>query len=281
MTTALLLSGAGSRGILQYGYLQAVVDSGIKIDSVYGTSVGALNGALYLQDEMAKLWEIWLTVNNSKIYKSGPMGLFRMFSPNKACLYDSTPLHVLLQSVVDFSAIQKNPKPFKIAATNLVQHTPVIKAASEFANVEDFTKFLLASASPPVFFPPVEINGDLFSDGGISSNFNIAEAVRDGADTLIVLRPTPLYKISRPKNIIESMVLALGIATERYLERELGFVDRLNQVQDEKYRTIKVVYITSDNFGIDLLDFNYKQPREWLINNAYNSARQQLEKAIS
>ena len=53
--TALVLSGGGSRGAYEAGVWQALVDLGIKIDIVTGSSVGAINGAMGCQGDLMTL----------------------------------------------------------------------------------------------------------------------------------------------------------------------------------------------------------------------------------
>ena len=43
---SLVLDGGGARGAYQIGAWKALVEAGVKINAVAGTSVGALNGAL-------------------------------------------------------------------------------------------------------------------------------------------------------------------------------------------------------------------------------------------
>uniref|UniRef100_UPI00358EFC0F patatin-like phospholipase domain-containing protein 7 isoform X3 n=1 Tax=Myxine glutinosa TaxID=7769 RepID=UPI00358EFC0F len=47
---ALVLGGGGARGCAQLGVLQAVIEAGIPIDMVGGTSIGAFMGALYAEE---------------------------------------------------------------------------------------------------------------------------------------------------------------------------------------------------------------------------------------
>lgn len=281
MTTALLLSGAGARGLIQSGMLFAVIDSGLKVDAVYGTSVGSMHGCLYQQGAPRKeIEDIWLNIKSSVVYKSGLLDAYRAIT--QQCLYDSSPLLALLRKTIGYETIFSNPRPFKIAATNMDTREPTIREASSFSTSKDFIDFIFASSSPPIFFPPVIINGEAWQDGGLTSNFNIAQAVKDGHDTLIILRPQPLYLAGRPKSIIDTVGLAIGIATEKYLERELGFVEFVNKVEDEKYKQIKIVYVTHQNYGIGLLDFDYKGlDRKKIIAESYNDAKIVLDKAFS
>lgn len=49
--TALVLSGGGSRGAYEIGVWEALIELGIKIDLVTGTSVGSINGAFVAQKD--------------------------------------------------------------------------------------------------------------------------------------------------------------------------------------------------------------------------------------
>ena len=50
----LVLEGGGARGAYQIGAWKALVEAGVKINAVAGTSVGALNGALYVWETLRK-----------------------------------------------------------------------------------------------------------------------------------------------------------------------------------------------------------------------------------
>ena len=59
---ALILAGGGTRGAYQVGAWKALKDLDINVKAVMGTSIGSLNGALILQDDvdaMIDLYQIW------------------------------------------------------------------------------------------------------------------------------------------------------------------------------------------------------------------------------
>ncbi|MFR4798878.1 MAG: patatin-like phospholipase family protein, partial [Lentihominibacter sp.] len=58
--TALVLSGGGSRGAYEIGVWKALKTLGIQIDMVMGTSVGAINGAMIVQDDLNLAENLWL-----------------------------------------------------------------------------------------------------------------------------------------------------------------------------------------------------------------------------
>ena len=57
--TALVLGGGGAKGAYQIGVMRALSELGISCGSVYGTSVGALNAAMYAQGDAEKAAELW------------------------------------------------------------------------------------------------------------------------------------------------------------------------------------------------------------------------------
>ena len=55
----LVFDGGGARGAYQIGAWEALVEAGVKINAVAGTSVGALNGALVCMGDVDKAEDIW------------------------------------------------------------------------------------------------------------------------------------------------------------------------------------------------------------------------------
>jgi NTE family protein len=59
---------------------------------------------------------------------------------------------------------------------------------------------LLASAAMPGIFPPVEIDGRLYTDGGVSNNVPVQPAIDMGAKTIYVMDATATAHQRRPLN---------------------------------------------------------------------------------
>ena len=64
--TALVLGGGGSRGAYEAGVWQALTELGIEIDIVTGTSVGAINAALFVAAQPAGYYTMADLVAHSK-----------------------------------------------------------------------------------------------------------------------------------------------------------------------------------------------------------------------
>ena len=59
---ALVLSGGGAPGAYEAGVICGLARAGERFELVCGTSIGALNGALYAQDDLAALERVWHTI---------------------------------------------------------------------------------------------------------------------------------------------------------------------------------------------------------------------------
>jgi NTE family protein len=88
-------------------------------------------------------------------------------SPDDVSYYDITPLKETLARLVDFELINADPMRFTVLATNVRSG-----ARAYFDNREQriTAAHILASASLPPSFPPTEIDGEYYWDGGVLSN---------------------------------------------------------------------------------------------------------------
>ena len=68
MKRALVMSGGGGKGAYQFGVWKALRKLNIDFDIVTGTSIGALNGALIVQDDYLSLWYLWEKANFDTIF---------------------------------------------------------------------------------------------------------------------------------------------------------------------------------------------------------------------
>ena len=66
--TAFVLSGGGSRGAYEIGVWKALKELGVEIDMVFGTSVGAINGAMVAQDEPELAEKLWKQMQTGMIF---------------------------------------------------------------------------------------------------------------------------------------------------------------------------------------------------------------------
>ena len=201
-TYALVLAGGGAKGAYQIGVWKALKELKIKIGAVIGNSVGALNGALFIQGGFNQAVDLWQNMSIDKLV-SIPKELVKeralnlegkaithlkemqkRFFQNKGL--DTAPLKNLLEQYVDEKKIRKKKIDFGIVTYQINDFKPHEIYLDE---IEDglLTEYLLASASIPFVFKSTEIKGKQFVDGGVYDNIPFAMTKGRGYKNIIVV----------------------------------------------------------------------------------------------
>lgn len=153
----LVLSGGGIRALAHAGLLKALTERGIIPDCIAGSSGGALIAALY-----ASGYEPDAMMD---FFKETPVFSFSLFALNKPGLIDSEKYQSLVKKFFTKETFEELAIPITVTAVNL--NTGKL----EFFDSGEFIKPLLASCALPPYFSPVEMNGQMYSDGGLLNNF--------------------------------------------------------------------------------------------------------------
>jgi len=199
----LVLSGGGAKGFAHVGVLKEIEKSGIQIDYIGGTSMGAIVGGLYasgysasqiekivintdfytlLQDKNPRKAKPFFEKEHGEKYSlvlpinKGKVGLPQGVSRGQNVLSFLTQLLSHVDSISDFS---KLPVPFFCIATD-VETGNQVKLTSGSLPLA-----LRASGSFPTLLDPIEIDDKLLIDGGIANNFPIDEMKKTDVDIII------------------------------------------------------------------------------------------------
>ena len=203
----LVLSGGGARGAAHVGVLKILEENRIPIDMVAGTSFGALVGGLYSAGySAAELEEVlqtmdWSTALSSqaprnkrsfrrKVDDYGFLIRFKLALKNgqmelPSGLLTTSNLRLMLRDmlseVANIEDFDNLPIPFRAVSTNLETGQASILSKG------DLSSAMVASMAVPALFPPVDRDGLVLVDGGISNNVPIDVARAMGADIVIVV----------------------------------------------------------------------------------------------
>lgn len=199
----LVLTGGGAKGFAHIGVLKVLEKAGIKIDYIGGTSMGAVVGGLYATGYSAtQIDSIFHDTNfnelltdytprvNKSFYEKRNDELYAITLPFKKLsigvpialskgIYNYNLLHKLTHPVRHVRDFSKLPIPFLCIATNIET------GEQQVLNQGSLPQALLASSAFPSLFSPVEINGKILIDGGVSNNYPIDEVRNMGADIII------------------------------------------------------------------------------------------------
>lgn len=195
MKLGFAFSGGGARGFAHLGVAQAFYEQGIKADVLAGTSAGAIAAAFLAAGYLPKrTFEIISEINFLKYFRPAISisGLVKLEKISDLLL-DYFPEN-------SFEALEV---PLTIAAVNYTKGEVVYFKEGELI------KPMLASASIPVVFDPIEIDGDKYIDGGVMNNLP-AQVIRDQVDYLIGVNCNPIAKESTEygmKGMLERVLL--------------------------------------------------------------------------
>jgi len=240
----LVLSGGAARGLAHIGVLKALEEQGIKIDAIAGTSMGAVVGGLYASgykvDELEKLalsidWQAALSdappredvpfrrkqddrdflVKQKLSFRDDgslglPLGVIQ--GQNLALLLES-----LLAHTSDTRDFDKLPIPFRAVATDIANGEKVVFRKGHLPQV------IRASMSIPAVFAPVELDGRLLVDGGMTDNIPLDVARQMGVDVAIVVDiGTPLRNRKQLTTVVDVLNQSITLMTRSNSEEQLA-----------------------------------------------------------
>lgn len=186
-------SGGGARGIAHIGALKALEEAGIKPEVLSGTSAGAIVGCLYAYGlSIDKMLEF---IKDTQLF-----GLIKLGLP-KAGLTKLTYLKERLTNYIEEDRFEALQKPLYVAISNLNTGELEIKHSGPLFEV------IMASSSIPLVFKPVEIDGEIYVDGGLLNNLPVSPLLPH-TDFIIGVNVMPHLNV--PNKSVQSL---FGIAT--------------------------------------------------------------------
>ena len=236
---SLALQGGGAHGAYTWGVLDRLLEAGIRIDGISGTSAGAMNAVALAHGwtaggadgARAALADFWQAVGDSVPFHvellnslnsttdgalptpmNVMMGFMRLFSPYQLNPFELNPLRDVVRAQFDFERLRRDcPLKLFIAATAV--RTGKVRL---FHTAELSEAALLASACLPTLHHAVEIDGEHYWDGGFTANPAIYPLLYECAtpDILMVLL-NPLQRDDAPRSAedISARSMELGFST--------------------------------------------------------------------
>jgi NTE family protein len=193
---ALVLSGGGADGLSHIGVVRWLEEHRIPIDYVAGTSIGALVGALYASGYSAAEIERLALSDRFQTWAKGEIEeefyFYLKKRPSDAswvnlkfstdtALSRSLPTNLVNSVPIDYGLLELFGRPnaasqgdfdslmipFRCVASNITK-----KRLDVFAG-GDLSQALRASMAYPFYLKPININGNVYFDGGLYNNFPI------------------------------------------------------------------------------------------------------------
>jgi NTE family protein len=236
--TVLVFQGGGALGAYQAGAYEALSESGFEPDWLSGISIGSINSAIIAGNDppirVARLREFWEQVTtvypwpdpdpgdvNRRVFEQlsglasmlfGQTGFFdprippAILSPHGArsarSVYDTAPLRETLEALVDFDRINAGSTRLTLGSVN-VRLGEVVHFDNHEREIT--VDHVMASAAFPPGFPPIEIEGEFYWDGGLVSNTPLAYVLDAGLEEHTLVFQVNLFdsRGNLPGNLLE------------------------------------------------------------------------------
>ncbi len=252
---SLVFSGGGARGAFQIGVWNALraMHMESRIRHVFGTSVGAVNGAAFVQGDYELAREIWKHLDYDRVFADAKLAKSRRRSRKyyyalaRAVLRDKglnvEPLKDLLRSEIDETKIRESPLQFGLVVYDVSMRSPRY-LTKEMIPEGKLVEYIIASATFPLF-QPHKIDDHVYIDGGVYDNRPLDFVTNEEEVELVICvdvtiarhfwprkrieRDVPIHYI-RPSTLLGS---PLAFRKERIEKNmRLGFKDGMEQLKN-------------------------------------------------
>ena len=282
----LALSGGGIRGIAHAGVLKALLDNGISVDIIGGTSAGALVGVLYAMGytpdyiyEAFKLYSKEIVGLNGGLMFSGVRG---KILGNEAGI-KGLKSGKSLEKVFERMALRKGYKnveeileiPVVITSVDIrdgkeyifTNSVPNVENADKYITNIGIGKAVRASSSFPGIFCPCEFEGHSFYDGGILDNVPVEEVRKQGADKVIAVN-FKADDVEKSSNIMDLGMRTLDIMGNKISEKNIASSDFLLTVRTDKTGLFDIEKLDSCfEYGYNAVIENLRKIKQVLESN--------------
>jgi NTE family protein len=210
MKIGIALSGGGARGFAHLGVLKALEEIGIKPHMISGVSAGAIGGAFYC-------------------YGYSPEETLKILSENG--------ILGMVSPAFSWKGLLKMDKAEKIYRKHLKENSfeklliPLIIEATDIINVEtmrfskgELIKPVIASASIPMLFQPVEFENRLLVDGGLLNNLP-AQCLKPYCDKIIAVNVNSIIKTEKVESMLKTFERTFNIIINNNIKESIAISD--------------------------------------------------------
>ena len=226
--TTLVLSGGGAKGAWEAGVAALFVERGLPIRLVAGSSAGALNAAMIADGRMDRLEALWRGLTRDRVYSLRARLLFGGLLPGwltllildrAGSLFDPAPLRRLIADGLDLGRIRASPVRLLVVTTDLARREQRL-----FDNATVTREALMAAAAVPGAFPPVDVDGALLVDGGLTGRAPVLEALAAAPDVeraVVVMSYAPDERGAPPTTMRRALEEAFEMGMIHQIQRDV------------------------------------------------------------
>jgi NTE family protein len=278
---ALVLGGGNALGAYLAGAYEQLDERNIRPDWIIGASIGAITGAILVgnaperrMERLARLWDeatlptfpmpSSLGLKPRQIYNGLNMTLSAMFGrpgifrhrypglwsalpwvPNDTALYDTAPLRMTLERLVDFDRLNNGEIKYSLVCVDLESGEEVF---FDTARDRIGPEHIMASAAITPAFPPVEIDGRLLCDPGYTNNLPLDYVFREPVQGDLTCIAVDLFSLRnhRPKSLDAVLERTQDIVFSSATRRSIASLKRefeLLEKQDPDGPSVRLLHL--------------------------------------
>lgn len=220
----LVLEGGGTRGAYHIGAIQALLEHDIEINIVTGTSIGAINGAMFASGRFDELKALYMNIEPSQIIE-GSDAIYDYLSQSDVSVkkvsdygralaetllgggFDISPLKKLLEEQIDEAALREGKIQFGLVTVDLAERKAKELLLPEIPEGE-LIDYILASAYLPVF----KADKRIFLDGGFFNNLPLDLLLRAGeVDKVYIIRTMAMGRHQSLERDVNKVVISPSV----------------------------------------------------------------------
>jgi len=245
-TVSLVLGSGGARGYAHIGVIEVLEQKGYKIESIAGSSMGALIGGLYAAGKLDEYKNWALNLDYYDIYK-----LLTISSSNGGIINAQKVFDKIAFIIGDVN-IEDLPIKYQAVATDVMNRKTVVFKKGKLIDA------IRASISIPTIFLPIYKNDQILVDGGILNPLPIDLVNKDDTDLKIVVNldadidnkytvDIPQDQLSREERFSEKFYNLIDEAESMIPKNILDTVKKYtaskNEIKQEKETKKDIFYI--------------------------------------
>ena len=186
MRTILVLGGGGVKGMTHAGAWRAIREAGIEVSEIVGTSIGGLVGACIAAGRgFEELSKAALALKKADIVLLNRWTLL-LNGIRQTSVFQDEPLRNYIESLLPVKRFDELSMPVAVNAVDLETGDMHWFGAGGRSDVS-LVDAIYASCALPLFYPPAEIGGRYFVDGGVIDSLPVLRAAERGADLIIAI----------------------------------------------------------------------------------------------
>lgn len=265
----LVLSGGGLKGLAHVGALRALEESGLRPSAIVGTSIGALVGACVAGGRAVSEVE----AQARELTRPDIVGLnrwaFLLNGIRQPSVFRAEPFQEYIARTLPVQSFHELGVPLEVNAVDLETGEEEWFGPSGRMDVSLSTA-VYASGALPLFYPPAEIGGRYFVDGGVMDSLPLRRAEAYSPDRIVAVDAGA----GRVRDSLDTLSQGM-VAVHHRVYDIMNFARKQDQL--DHWTGSPLLYVRPHLEGHSTFDFG---SLDYFLEEGYRATREALSTAV-